>query len=65
MHLSDFISENMESIIQAWEDFARTIELRRSFHLRSSLDRRSKRPLNVNWQRQSLSRQTQTDFQSL
>ncbi len=26
MHLSDFISENMESIVQAWEDFARTIE---------------------------------------
>jgi signal transduction histidine kinase len=26
MHLSDFISENMESILQAWEDFARTIE---------------------------------------
>lgn len=26
MHLSDFISENMEAIVQAWEDFARTIE---------------------------------------
>ncbi len=26
MHLSDFISDNMESIVQAWEDFARTIE---------------------------------------
>ena len=26
MHLSDFIFENMESIVQAWEDFARTIE---------------------------------------
>src|SRR5206468_5693178 len=26
MHLSDFISVNMESIVQAWEDFARTIE---------------------------------------
>jgi hypothetical protein len=26
MHLSDFISENMESIVQAWEEFARTIE---------------------------------------
>jgi hypothetical protein len=26
MHLSDFISENMESIVQAWEDFAQTIE---------------------------------------
>ncbi len=26
MHLSDFISGNMESIVQAWEDFARTIE---------------------------------------
>lgn len=26
MHLSDCISENMESIVQAWEDFARTIE---------------------------------------
>lgn len=26
MHLSDFISENMESIVQAWEDFARTLE---------------------------------------
>ena len=26
MHLADFISENMESIVQAWEDFARTIE---------------------------------------
>lgn len=26
MHLSDFISENMESIVQAWEDFARTID---------------------------------------
>jgi hypothetical protein len=26
MHLSDFISENIESIVQAWEDFARTIE---------------------------------------
>jgi len=26
MHLSDFISENMESIVQGWEDFARTIE---------------------------------------
>lgn len=25
MHLSDFISQNMESIVQAWEDFARTI----------------------------------------
>ena len=22
MHLSDFISENMESIVQSWEDFA-------------------------------------------
>ena len=26
MHLSNFISENMEAIVQAWEDFARTIE---------------------------------------
>jgi len=26
MHLSDFITENIESIVQAWEDFARTIE---------------------------------------
>jgi signal transduction histidine kinase len=26
LHLSDFISENMEAIVQAWEDFARTIE---------------------------------------
>jgi signal transduction histidine kinase len=26
VHLSDFISENMEAIVQAWEDFARTIE---------------------------------------
>lgn len=26
MHLSDFISANMESIVQSWEDFARTIE---------------------------------------
>jgi len=26
MHLSDFISQNMESIVQSWEDFARTIE---------------------------------------
>jgi hypothetical protein len=26
MHLSDFIRAHMESILQAWEDFARTIE---------------------------------------